>query len=692
MKRDRPEDLRSLSATELCAALNSTDANVVLTTLKRFAFQIREERRIALGRPTFIEEHEEVDRGHDDNHAKKKLKKNESWKEDTAAYNVPFVGTSVSPLTLAAVVRGEWPTGLLKDYLRTSPQAVELTSDNFVPGVGLIHKILIKENRLGLSKSIFANYLRALAELVTAAIPIDRLQVGAGEIVSTIKTDEVQESFLVILLRNRLPGLLAKLAEETGNGTGKASIPGGVGPTAALVVRVLSNMSLTSVSSARFVLQAIDEQLPEGVFRLAYRLQQSKQPDDSIHQKTERLDLRVAALQLVAHLLRLNDGVIFSRISTDTTKDRKSRPGLLYLALKEGLAASDSFLSDLPVARQYLKALIQVLGLLWRHLCSPHSRIHRQKLVDLFCLDAIGNVCKLAAKAPSLPTTVILDKFFESDLTEDSDYAICCSSARRIVFLCLGNRKLSPYLRHLGRKSKDSDVSVRALGLCVTSLVESQSNSSLEKLVVECVQREPLLFPIVLQNINFPDPSQVFAYVSRVNFVSKMYLAVAHSCERNAVRDSEAPTAREAMVPIRLRKQTIIRALKTPSHALVTWKTLDLLTLVVSHVDCHVTKPFVSLDLLKWMPDVSFLVSCLTDPRLFGNGGDILGGSLCTLLSGIFKSDLTLNTSVCVEVAKILPKDYERFSGQSLLYQLRFLRLMTVIQTKVRCKIFASFL
>ena len=46
--------------------------------------------------------------------------------EDTGAFDVPFVGTSVAKGDTGTVVAGQWPTGLLQAYLKASPMAVEL--------------------------------------------------------------------------------------------------------------------------------------------------------------------------------------------------------------------------------------------------------------------------------------------------------------------------------------------------------------------------------------------------------------------------------------------------------------------------------------------------------------------------------------------------------------------------------------
>jgi hypothetical protein len=71
---------------------------------------------------------------------RKKIKKNEeeAWKADTAAYNVPFVGTAVASShgQPDPVQVGEWPTGLLKAYIAKSPLAVELIAKDGAVGGG----------------------------------------------------------------------------------------------------------------------------------------------------------------------------------------------------------------------------------------------------------------------------------------------------------------------------------------------------------------------------------------------------------------------------------------------------------------------------------------------------------------------------------------------------------------------------
>ena len=149
----------------------------------------------------------------------------ETWKEDTALYNVPFVGTNIftSTATAVAVIHRNttttttrtdmassfssssmsspvWPTGLLQSYLTASPMAVELFQNDLMAlptssYVGTtshsssttsirhkhnIHTMLMKLSSTttttkinvdGLSDAIVKAYLQVLSEILTAAIP-----------------------------------------------------------------------------------------------------------------------------------------------------------------------------------------------------------------------------------------------------------------------------------------------------------------------------------------------------------------------------------------------------------------------------------------------------------------------------------------------------------------------------------------
>ena len=147
--------------------------------------------------------------------------KRDKWKDDTAGYNVPFVGTSVTKGSTGTPIRpGVWPCGLLEAYLIGSPRAVELlgglqttsttgagnndadkggrdgrgyggnkdgrtgrstyssrsvvttNANQLVPPHGALHRPLLKSHKTQqLSTALHAAYLEAVEELCTAVVP-----------------------------------------------------------------------------------------------------------------------------------------------------------------------------------------------------------------------------------------------------------------------------------------------------------------------------------------------------------------------------------------------------------------------------------------------------------------------------------------------------------------------------------------
>ena len=79
----------------------------VYTTLRRFLATVRRDKAKALAQDSESDDEEVIAE------PSPKKAKLEAWQEDTAGYQVPFVGTAIHD-PLAPVAVGEWPTGLLQ--------------------------------------------------------------------------------------------------------------------------------------------------------------------------------------------------------------------------------------------------------------------------------------------------------------------------------------------------------------------------------------------------------------------------------------------------------------------------------------------------------------------------------------------------------------------------------------------------
>ena len=201
METKEEESDRLIGASEFCALLNndSSSPNALYHALKRFSQTARHQRLPSeelTAADSSDDEEEEEEEAQQDGPPTKKYRKTESWKEDTASYNVPFVGTSVA-IGLDAVVPGEWPTGLMKAYLDKSPLAVELTGETFFPGSKLyisLSKKTVKKSQRQLPRKLLKVYLKALTELVAAA--------------------DASSRFIPLLMRGRLDNLLRLLRQN----------------------------------------------------------------------------------------------------------------------------------------------------------------------------------------------------------------------------------------------------------------------------------------------------------------------------------------------------------------------------------------------------------------------------------------------------------------------------------------------
>merc|ERR1712232_573488 len=95
-----------------------------------------------------------------------------------------------------------------------SSLAAELTGDSLLPPLGYIHKSLLRKKGQKLSQVIFISYLKALAELITAAIPRESFTKKRGEnIIATPKSSRESDKdsgschhrFLDVILKERVP-------------------------------------------------------------------------------------------------------------------------------------------------------------------------------------------------------------------------------------------------------------------------------------------------------------------------------------------------------------------------------------------------------------------------------------------------------------------------------------------------------
>jgi hypothetical protein len=712
-ERDSQEIEPPLGASEFAATLNGDNPQAILSVLKRFARTVRKERRVALGGVDDEgnnDSDDESSSGEDEEEEKKegelesedpetkKYKKTEEWKEDTRSYNVPFVGTSVAKGDWGKVVKGEWPTGLLKAYLQKSPIAVELTSDDLIPPEGL-HKSLLRKKKGKMSRIIYKFYLKALAELVTAAIPIPKLQsefFGIGTKVES--TDAVGDNrFLLTILKNRVPDLCDLLKEETDKGRGKLGVFGGCGPLAAVALKNLEYIACTSVPNARLVARHLDEELSDGVLRVMLRPlpPRKESKDDDQEQLPQSKYARLGALSLARVLVQAQDGAVATYICAAGNRERKVKPGILYLALREGLATTGSSMEEAD--DDYLDTVKDLLEALRLHVLDQSRIISRKTLGDLLSRDALQNLCQFSAHAPQLSDS---DSFHDILSSNDSYQELTSLEgsgveARRLLSPLLADSRRSPFLHLIGRDDHSSSVDQQQLIRALIQIFHvPRGGRDSRRFIIHCLRSTPPLLPALFKVMAFPETKSVYGFISHLNFVSSLIREgpSPFDCLSGPIE----PSVDEALLtlfPLKLKKQPLSKALQIGNSLVV----LECLKFMLAAIErfrlfcregTHQRKwtdeyvETLSGAFLQWLPDLQIVLSLRSrlDPFSHNNKANALVNECLFRVLGSYASVLPSSVrEIKFDWMKLLPVTAAIFFKAAVLVQERVLSSLELI-------------
>jgi len=614
-----------LGATEFAATLNGENPSAIHQVLLRFAKQVRKERLVALSLMSCsgddgdeysssddVDDEEEEDNRNTELNPppSKKFKKAESWKEDTSSYHVPFVGTAVSRGDVAEVIKGEWPTGLLKAYLRKSPLAIELTGDDWIPSSSsTIHKSLLRRKQTKLSRAIYKAYLKCLAELVTASVPLESFQDGVPDQSLTGDdgrdggdTDEFsrQHPFLSALLKLRLKGIFNVLIEETDKGHGKPGIYGGCGKLAPVALQILQNVARTSIGNARLVCRFLDEELMDGVLKVLLRpppppREVDKSVDDTTTQgkrtPSTKKPARVMAIRLASTLLKTGDSAVAAYVCTAGNRERKIKPGIVYHAFRDGLARHSQThgLKELDDS-DYFDAVLGLLQTGRKLLGNPKMQksLNSKQWNDLFARDPLSHLCDLSDYAPILHNhdfirDVLAGADVYLDLSKDDVLSQAAIESRRLLYLLMADRIQSPVLGKLPSQG------THPVLYAMLRLFQSRSGGMRPReFLVYCTQKSPLLLPELLRVIPIPDPGKHFAFISTLRFLNVLMKdgPSPHDClvgdnEILAKAETSAIDLLSTSWPLKLKRQALARALQS-GNPLVILETVKFLNVSIS--------------------------------------------------------------------------------------------------------------
>lgn len=583
-----------LGASEFAATLNGDDPTAILRVLKQFTKTVQRERRFALSEDDGDDSSDDDSSSDDEEEEieqppQKKFKKDEQWKEDSASYHVPFVGTSVAKSDVANVVRGQWPTGLLQAYLEKSPLAIELTSDDLDAPDGQIHKSLTRRKKYRMSRAIQKAYIRALAELVTAAIPLERLgDIGSSSVDgkdTNMRRDEtpqvVMDKFLAPLLKKRLNGIFKLLNEETGRGRGKIGVFGGCGDLAAPALKLIQNIALVSVTYARRVSQNLDEALNDGVLRCLLKpLPQRREKENSTESKDinphRSKEARTEAINLVTTLIRKRDSVVNTYICTSGSKERKVKPGILFVALREGLLFKhQESISTTELDEDYLDAIADMMYSFRILVVNQPRLVNKKLLLNLLSREPLQNLCQLLSYAPSLNgdnsiQSVLEAKDFYQDLESLPNAAV---EARRLLFPVLSEPSKSPFLSSFGN-IQDSIDEVQLVRTMISLRQIPNAGITMQHFLLDCTRKTPRLLSGFFRMLAFPDHKKVFDFISWCKLVSSL-MRLGPSpikCLSHTQRYTKTKNIDDILVsifPIKFKRQTLAKSIQSGNPLIV---------------------------------------------------------------------------------------------------------------------------
>ncbi len=681
----------NLRAAEFVVTLNGDNHEAILKVLKQFRSTVRKERRKALALDD--DDYEDGDSLDDEMDIRdvdetdtsgpptKKYKKSEEWKADTGSYHVPFVGTAVARGEQAEFVKGEWPTGLMKAYLDSSPLALELLNDDLAPD-GQVHRALLKKKKIKLSRAICKAHSLAIAELLTVVIPKHKLQ----DIPSTENEEEdagsdTKVSFLKGFTKAHLPRYFNILNEETDRGRGKAGGVGGCDILVAPALRVLKHFSMISTSNARLVARYLDESLQDGVLRVCLRPTTNLKPP------------RTEAILLATRLLDANDAAVNTYICTGGSKERKVKPGILFIALREGLAASQSNTESND--DDYNDAAADMLEHLRTSMFNGSKLTNPRLLFNLMARDPLQHLCRLSSHAPQLTesrkfTTVLdgKDDDEDDDETEDSTLMGLGVEARRLLFPLLSNHVISPFLPNFGSEQ---------VARSMVRLLESPNTTvELRRFLVYCTKENPCLIEGLLKLLTIPDPKDSFGYVSRASFISDLFregpsplasIPFMLGRETICVRDISS-----VLLPIKLKGQFLAKALQNGNN-LVRIESFKLIMIILKRFASLRAEGkyrynwneqvinMLTLSTFQCLPDLKILLSLRS--RI-----DAMSGSRCrAILSGylfqVIEAYITTLPSVIERASfdwmKLLPSKASGFNQTLPFLQVRMLKCLHMV-------------
>jgi len=698
----------TLRASEFVVTLNGDNHQAILKVLKQFRRTVKKERQIALALDDDSIGGDDNDWSDDEMDAldaatvdvdttgppAKKYKKSEEWKVDTASYDVPFVGTAVARGEQAEFTKGEWPTGLIKAYLESSPLALELLNDDLAPD-GQIHRALLKKKKVKLSRAICKAHYLAIAELLTVAIPKHKLQeISSDENEDQFVGTDINGNFLKGFTKAHLPRLFNILNEETERGRGKPGEIGGCDLLVAPALKVLKRFTMISISNARLVARYLDESILDGVLRVCLRplhVNQEVPSNSSNNSITNSKPARMEAIFLATCLLDARDAAVNTYICTGGSKERKVKPGILFIALREGLATSYPN-NDRNDNDNYNDAAADMLEHLRISMFTGSKLKNPRLLFNLMARDPLQHLCRLSSHAPPLTKKrnfiEVLDGKDDENMDLDSTLVNLGVEARRLLFPLLSDRITSPFLPKFGSEQ---------VARSMVRLLESENiGIELRRFLLYCTKKNPSLIEDLFKLLAIPDPKNSFGFISRASFIalllSKGPSPIACVSSTAGKRKICIRDILSILFPIKLKGQFLARSLQNGNN-LVRLESFKMIMIILKRFrslrleggrrykwDEGFIK-MLTLATFQWLPDLQILLSLRSrfDGISGSRCGSILSGYLFRVIEDYIITLPSLVRRVNFDWMKLLPCNASKFNQALPFLQVRILSCLQII-------------
>jgi hypothetical protein len=707
---------------------------------------------------------------------KRKIKEGEEWMQDIAGYNVPFVGTSINRGSTGELLKGQWPTGFLAAYLRTSPTAAELvtgvSSDQYIqldsPASikGLCQLILpihqrspsssvagerhlyyrlrlVKKEKL--MEHVYARYLQALKELLTAAIPPRRILWFDNKAITNIDVayfrnlceNDCSESgrewsnrFVDKLVQHRLSDFLIGLRESTNNGKGKPNMVNSCGPNTPDILGILTCLALTSADSstsgttypALLLAGALRKEMPEAVIRFLLKQPSIARPPTSAPQTfssksyvsdSTNVKANIATIRLATALLINGNRAVLSSITAFGDKERKLSPGILCIIFWDGIMAPSLTVdgSSESTLINYFSAVADLFNVVLVTLLMPGSEEtteqKRQDFFSLFNQNVLHIICQYAKFAPDLGANRctfphVLDA---ADQYESTLSPLQCAGigARRILFRLVSDHSSSP----LADKDENEKVEKHSVDIAtvMASMLICLREMETQRFLKHCLMKSPTLIGPFLQSVSLPDVSNGFTMLSTLNFVTRLLQLAPPvlNCTRGSPNQKgTAEVLMSLTFPYKFRRHILIKLLQS-QNALIVTTILKLIAASLSRFTSIVSDQLnplsndrseIQKEYRKWLPEPQILLAIATSFQVSLNESKtVVVHHICKVVERFICVLPELFQDAAFDCSKLIPENELIFCNLPIYVQHALLRcLHKVMQVNMVSEILLSHL